>query len=205
MKRKLFMLLASLPLFAGCATGKSAAVNEPIDDPLRNKFRGIRGVVLRLDAATPKKFITITSETGRRISGPGSLALNKVGNQTYTDNSLPIPKIVHVTWRKGAARYDEGIWTGGTVIGDYTVPVAERIPDDILDYIRKNGGALRLKIRLKDDGVLVGWDVEKRLPKPGCTVGVGETCYGLHYLLPGGDFREAQIRDGKVIDPGWEK
>lgn len=33
---------------------------------------------------------------------------------------------------------------------------AERIPDDVPDYIRKNSGTLRLKIRLKDDGVLIG-------------------------------------------------
>jgi hypothetical protein len=82
------------------------------------------------------------------------------------------------------------------------VPVAQRIPDDILDYIRKNGGALRIKIRLKDDGILIGWDVEKRLPIPRCKVGIGETCYGLHYLLAGGDFCEPRIHDG---NPGWQK
>jgi hypothetical protein len=75
--------------------------------------------------------------------------------------------------------------------------VAERIPDSLLDYIRNNGGALRLKIRLKDDGVLIGWDVEEKFTTP-----YGS---GIRYVLTGGDFREAQIFNGKVTDPGWQK
>lgn len=70
--------------------------------------------------------------------------------------------------------------------------MAERIPDSILDYIRKNGGALRLKIRLKDDGILIGWDVEKSIPRSNCVKTYGETCSQLEYFLPGGDFKEAQ-------------
>lgn len=64
------------------------------------------------------------------------------------------------------------------------MPVAERISDSVLDYIRKNGGALRLKIRLKDDGILIGWDVEEWFKTP-----YGRELRGVH---PGGDFKEAQ-------------
>lgn len=102
---------------------------------------------------------------------------------------MPIPKVVRATWREG--KFESvygGSWKGGTIIGDYTVPVAERIPDSILDYIRQNGGALRLKIRLKDDGILIGWDVERSLPIPGCKPGDAAVCTSLHYFLPGGDF-----------------
>ena len=91
----------------------------------------------------------------------------------------------------------------GTIIGDYTVPVAEHISDSVLDYIRKNGGALRIKIMLKDDGILIGWEVEKSLPIPGCKPHYGEPCTGLEYFVPGGDFKEAKIYNGKVVQKGW--
>jgi hypothetical protein len=205
MKRKLLTWLASAPLFTACGANSRNLSTDPEDVRLRKKFKGIYGVVLRIDAASPKEFTTITSETGRRIDGSSLLGLNNVSNLTYTDNSMPIPKAIRATWREGAARYQgQGVWTGGTVVGDYTVPVAERIPDDILDYIRKNGGALRLKIRLKDDGILIGWDVEERVPKPNWKPEDGAKNY-LRYSLPGGDFRERHMNNNGVIDPGWQK
>ncbi|RZI43924.1 hypothetical protein EGT07_00370 [Herbaspirillum sp. HC18] len=198
MKRKLLTLLACMPWFTACRATSNNLSTDPEDIRLREKFRGIYGGVLRLDASSPKHGVMITSETGRYISSPATLGPNHVGNQTYTDSSLPLPKAIHVTWREGDYKYQgQGVWTGGTIIGDYTVPVAERIPDEVLDYIRRNGGALRLKIRLKDDGVLIGWDVEEWY-----TTQYGR---GLRWVRPGGDFREAQIRDGNVIDPGWQK
>lgn len=122
---------------------------------------------------------------------------------------MPVPMTIRATWREGDYQYQgQGVWKGGTIVGDYTVPVAERIPDDVLDYIRQNGGALRIKIRLKDDGVLIGWDVEKSLPIPGCQPGTVAICTAIHHLMPGGDFREVQVRhgpNGKVINPGGQK
>jgi hypothetical protein len=182
MKRKVLTLLASLPLFTACSANSGNLSTDPEDVHLRKKFHGINGVVLKLDATSPKHGVTITSDTDRSISAPSTLGPKNVGNQTYTDNSMPIPKTVRATWREGAYKYQLNPrgWMGGTVIGDYTVPVAERIPDSILDYIRKNGGALRLKIRLKDDGILIGWDVEEWY-----TTQYGR---GLRWVLPGGDF-----------------
>lgn len=75
----------------------------------------------------------------------------------------------------------QGPWGGeyfGDVVGDYTFPVASRIPDEVVREIRKNGGGLRLKFRLKPDGVLFGWDIERfsgGLPR---------------HSMPGGDFLE---------------
>jgi hypothetical protein len=207
MMRKLGLLgtlmIAALAISA-CASNRNhdasrqAAPLSPEDQALRYKFRGIYGGVLRIDAATRKEYVTIKTEAGWSIEGAAALDLDRVDNSTHTGDTLPIPKFIHATWRIGPARYDGNSrsWTGGTIIGDYTVPVAERVPDDILDYIRKNGGALRLKIRLKDDGILIGWDVEQHRTNR----------YGtfLEWVLPGGDFREAQIFNGKVTDPGWQ-
>jgi hypothetical protein len=80
------------------------------------------------------------------------------------------------------------------------VPVAERIPDDFLDFIRANGGALRLKIRLVDDGILIGWDIEQRIPIRSSDPKAGNY---LNYALPGGDFREAGIINGKIVRHAW--
>lgn len=54
-----------------------------------------------------------------------------------------VPLVVHVVWRKGAS-WDSvnKVWNEGTVIGDYTILVAKRIPDAVLDDIRTRGGAL---------------------------------------------------------------
>lgn len=75
----------------------------------------------------------------------------------------------------------QGPWGGsyfGEVRGDYTLPIATRIPEEVLKDIRKNGGGLRLKFRLKPDGVMFGWDIERfsgGLPR---------------HSMPGGDFVE---------------
>ena len=157
---------------------------NPADKKLRERFHGMHGLVLRLDATSPKHGVTISNETGR-LSTPVTLDPENVGTQIYTNNAMPIPKTVSATWREGDFKRNEGgPWVGGTIIGDYTVPVAERIPDSILDYIRKNGGALRVKIRLKDDGVLIGWDVEEWY-----TTQYGR---GLRWVLPGGDFLDTK-------------
>ncbi len=78
----------------------------------------------------------------------------------------------------------QGPWGGdysGEAVGDHTVAVASRIPDDVVREIRKNGGGLRLKFRLHPDGVLFGWDIERiegGLPR---------------HSMAGGDFREAGL------------
>ena len=97
----------------------------------------------------------------------------------------------------------EGVWTGGTVMGDYIATVAERIPPEVFDYMRAHGGSLRLKIRLVNDAVLVAWDVEKYVPVEGWKPGDGDSEF--HYYMAGGDFREDKIFNGKIVEPGWER
>jgi hypothetical protein len=94
-----------------------------------------------------------------------------------------VPLIVHVVWRKGAGwnRIKE-VWNEGVIVGDYTIPVAERIPDETLNDIRTRGGGLRLKFRLKPDGVLFGWDIERAAPLGDVSI----------FEMPGGDFLETR-------------
>jgi len=49
------------------------------------------------------------------------------------------------------------------IAGNYTVKIAKRIPDDLLDEVRARKGTLRLKIRVHPQGVLVGWDLRAGL------------------------------------------
>lgn len=94
-----------------------------------------------------------------------------------------VPEQVRVVWRDSSeivGRVDNPAEStyAGTILGDYTFPVASRIPGDVIREIRKNGGGLRLKFRLKPDGVLFGWDIERfdgGLPK---------------HSMAGGDFLE---------------
>ena len=82
---------------------------------------------------------------------------------------------------KNVGHIHQGPWAGqyfGEIIGDYTFHLASRIPDDVVREIRKNGGGLRLKFRLKPDGVLFGWDIERF--SGGMPV----------HSMPGGDFLE---------------
>lgn len=212
------MLLGAAVAVSACAVSvrDDTANLSPEDKMLRYKYRGIHGGVLYIDASGyPKEYVTMQTQSGLmwRATMAG-FAQGRAGQSTFTD-SMYIPKTIRVVWRtgnvrekrdeKGRTNYHAMGFEGGTILGDYTVPVAERIPDDVLDYIRKNGGALRLKIRLKDDGVLIGWDVEKSLPIPGCKPGEDLTCTAVHYLLPGGDFRERRPSYGGNPDPGWQK
>lgn len=213
-KRSLLgMLLGAAVAVSACAVSlRDDTANLSLEDKmLRHKYRGIHGGVLYFDASGYcKRYVTMQTQSGQmwRATMAGFCQGGAV-QLAFTD-SMYIPKTIRVIWRTGEVRerrnekghtdYHVMGFEGGTILGDYTVPVAGRIPDEILDYIRQNGGALRLKIRLKDDGVLIGWDVEKSLPIPGCKPGEVAVCTAVHYLLPGGDFREA-----RGTDPGWEK
>ena len=140
----------------------------------------------------------------------GVQALNDVGNQMFATASMSerggggtssvggsnmsFPRWVRVTWREGveSGKY----WTSGKVVGDYTVEVLSRIPAEIFTYVAAaSGRAIVLRFRLKDDGVLLAWDVQES----------SSNGYGWSYKMHGGDFLDAKMYNGKVIDPGWQK
>jgi hypothetical protein len=108
----------------------------------------------------------------------------KTGRAIMAFPSGVVPERVRVTWRKSGSEtyFDKSgrIRYSAPIVGDYTFPVASRIPDEVIHEIRKNGGGLRLKFRLKPDGVLFGWDIERfsgGLPR---------------HSMPGGDFLETE-------------
>jgi hypothetical protein len=158
------------------------------DEALKAKFRGLRGGQLFVDAFGEKQCVAMVREDGDRFYTSGTVSARNNSKHSYADR-FGVPKTLHITWREGnCRRKDESSYEGGTVVGDYTVPVASRIPDDVIDGARNGVGGFRLKIRIHDDGPLIAWDLSRG--------------FNLQYLA-GGDFREADIENGKVLRKGW--
>ncbi|WP_236651283.1 hypothetical protein, partial [Aquabacterium fontiphilum] len=83
---------------------------------------------------------------------------------------------------------------GKELLLDVDIPVADRIPDELLDELRRGGGGLRIKIRLHREGVLLGLDIERR---PGFDPKKRDSYGSAVYVAPGwtktgGDFKEAR-------------
>jgi hypothetical protein len=180
---------------------------------LRYKFRDLNGGELLVDAFGEKNGVDIYDETGRRffgsaIAGPRNRSRLSFGAQfgvpvtlratwwdriyTVLDENLPI---------RPANLPREAYW-GRNLIGDYTVAVADRVSEGLLQELRTNGGGFRLLIRLHDEGLLVGWDIARR---PGFDQKKFDA--GWHfpeeYSYMEGDFHPARINNGKVVTPGW--
>lgn len=190
--RRTIVVALGSGLLSACSTAQPAQVLAPEEQRIKQKFRGINGVATRIDAANIKKGVSITTERGVQIDGSATLSPKNVKHSSYAYESMPIPLTIRATWRVGEFEYTKRGWIGGTIVGDYTVRVADRIPDALLDEIKKNGGGLRLKIRLVDEGILIGWDIERMQPG-----------YATRYEFPGGDFSEAKIYNGKIVNKGW--
>lgn len=175
-KRKLLTLMALLPWLAGCSgTGRGA-------DGQDKRFKGI-GLVLVVDAVAGAEMeqVVFTDDRGMTLYGP--TGASRRTRAIMALGGSYVPRTVRVVWRQGAG-WDKvrQVWNEGVVVGDYTIPVASRIPDDILQDIRAHGGALRLKFRLKPDGVLFGWDIERATPLGDVSI----------FEMPGGDFLETR-------------
>lgn len=181
MKRNLLSLVVLWPWILGCTGLASAgdAVQSVLSDPQR-KFHGI-GVVLVVDAVPGAELDGVVFYDDRAVRVFSSATVAKRIRKIMALGGARVPLTMRVVWREGAG-WDsvKKIWNEGTITGDHTIPVAERIPDDVLNDIRAQGGALRLKFRLKPDGVLFGWDIER----PGGGIS--------KFDMPGGDFLDTR-------------
>lgn len=177
-KRKLLTLMVLLPWGAGCSkTAEADAADGP-----QKRFMGI-GLVLVVDAVPGAEMegVVIYDDLGYKIYS--SAVVSRKVRGIIALNRSYMPLTVRAVWGKDR-HYDlsHASWYGGTILGDYTIPVAERIPDEVLNDIRAHGGGLRLKFRLKADGVLFGWDIERPAPLGDVSI----------FEMPGGDFLETR-------------
>lgn len=156
---------------------------------MRKKFKGLKGGQLVVDAFGEKEAVTIFHESGRVFYTRGVVSPRNQSIYAY-GAEFGVPLSLRAMWRRENAEVNgivqspiritelRGIYEGGTIAGDYTVPVAERIPDDLLAELRRNKYVgFRLKLRLHDDGLLVGWDLASPVDR----------------IHVGGDFQEAHI------------
>lgn len=178
MKRRTFFATAALFPWLGACAGSG--------DWLRSiEARGIGMVVedTLAPGASEKAGVQGVSDTGHQLFGHARLTAE--GGGTSGLGGASIPRWVRVTWREGPGiemDWTNGGWKGGSVVGDYTVPVLERIPPEAFALVKAAPGrALRLSFRIKDDGVLFGWAVQQAGPS------------SFYDLKRGGDFTDSKM------------
>lgn len=130
-------------------------------------------------------------------------------NQTKMILSQPVPERVRILWRDSSdRRFLEGVGSRyvGRIIGDETIEVGSRVPQALIDDLERDPfGNLRLKFRMSDQGTLFGWDIQRRPgydPRERDRNGRPLHVRPVHSFA-GGDFREAEIFNGKVVRKGW--
>lgn len=204
-RRSLLWIASLVPVLVACARGGTSFARDRAGADSLYRGRKIPVGGLYLDAHNNKCGVKIYNDNGNgnEIGGGSLLNLSTAKMYSSPGGQRGLPKSIRATWMT-CQRTPSGAFTGigGTLIGDYTAPVAERIPAEVIDYLRTKGGSLRLKIRLVDTGVLIGWDIETRLY--GRAEDKGRVPGSIRYVLAGGDFCERQIYAGEIVQPGWE-
>ena len=206
-QRRAFVFACIIAL-GGCNPVGRRTTPEPAkplsaeDEQLKRKFQGLRGGQLRVDSLFQVRGLNIFNENGYLFFAMAGITPPHRANSSYGAD-FGVPKFLRFEWRDkiemepdGALKrgLPGGAYYGGNILGNYTVPVASRIPDALLEDKRRNGGGFRLKIRIHPDGPLIGWDLER---------GVGTGPDGSKFHHAGGDFQEAYIYNGKVLRKGW--
>ncbi len=178
---------------------QAKSVRSYTDEELRrmNKFRGINGAEWLLSGAESISYVSVWDENNQIVDSPA--AVSPGSRSRFSINKIPIE--LRVTWRDQDLKnpvYSNNhreSWTGGKVTGTFVIPVADRIPDELLDDLRRDPkGSLRIKVRLHREGVLLGWDIERR---PGFDPKKRDSFGEIAYVSPGwvktgGDFKEAR-------------
>jgi hypothetical protein len=212
------LVLVGLSGVSACAQSVSQSpsrMSAEAEQVRMNRFQDVGSAEWILSTLSELSYIHIYDQDGRIISAPSGLVGQ--GGGRFSINRIPIQ--LKVTWREKDLQnpiinrgmgptnsvYRE-VWSGGKITGSFEIPVAERIPDELLDDLRRDPkGSLRIKVRLHRDGVLLGWDIERR---PGYDRNkrdiYGEAAYvGPVHSFAGGDFREAEIFNGNPVRMGW--
>ncbi|WP_354333367.1 MULTISPECIES: hypothetical protein [unclassified Undibacterium] len=193
MKRTILVALALLPLLAACAQA-----GKPQTD---RELKGMGMVVVYNLAAdaSEKAGVQALNDAGNVLFGPLLLNHQNGGESSSGGGNMSFPRWARVTWREGTdirSDYKNGGWIGGKLTGDYTIEILSRIPVEVFNYAAAaRGRAIVLRFRLKDNGVLLAWDVRES----------SLNGQGWVYKMHGGDFLDAKMYNGKLVDPGWEK
>ncbi|NBD22240.1 hypothetical protein GTZ97_16415, partial [Aquabacterium fontiphilum] len=160
-RRRLCKGLTALPVVcsvSACATPQPSTPRAPGGRPWTpeelermHRFSGIEGYeafVSGFGKTSDEGFYaSLTSDQGARL--PAGYVWE--GGNSKSSLAIRPPGLMKALNAK--------VYTGRdkTLLFDVEVPVADRIPDELLDELRRGGGGLRIKIRLHREGVLLGW------------------------------------------------
>ena len=212
-RRKSLIVLTTLPLW-GCAVGTQQSSERfglsAEDEALRHKFRGIsKGGELYINATYPTNMRQVVYQPNGKLFGPalGSYGPGGASRSAYFGDEkygLPIPK--YLRYQRFSAAIPKKLpghyWHEQGYEGppevDVIVPVATRIPDEVLDRIRKYKGSLKLKLRMTPETILVGWQVRNGKNYPYKRDEIGNRLINDSELMIGGDFCEARSVNEKV-------
>jgi hypothetical protein len=205
------LVLVGLSAVSACAQSVSQSpsrMSAEAEQVRMNRFQGVSGAEWTLSSLHALRWIEILNQDGRYVDA--AAGLSNQGKHNSFLNQIPIK--LKVTWREQdpnnpvySGNRNES-WSGGKITGSFEIPVADRIPEELLDDLRRDPkGSLRIKVRLHRDGVLLGWDIERR---PGYDRKnrdiFGQAVYvAAEHSFYGGDFREAEIINGKPVRMGW--
>lgn len=215
-RRKACLALASFGavLCTGCTWGdpteryrrEEIARMTPQEKIWLARFSDVRGYELCIDATHATDAVDIFNEAGKSVAG-ASVFSPRRNYRGSSGSKYGVPRFYRVVWREGEwqrnneprdmnkiAGTGRGEFEGGKVVGDHIVPVADRIPDELLAEMRKRKLGLCIKLRIHPEGVLLGWDLQG---PPGTGPSWG------NYTMAGGDFQEAEIYNGKALRMGW--
>lgn len=208
------ILASTTPLLA-CVRGseKVPPMLAGSDEELKWRFRGIRGgerligsLASHFPIAVPIGIFGVEGEKSYMIELPQSKS--KHGSiSSYGGGDFSVPKLIRMVIHQPGGRLDSRgerershRWFDSAISFDTTVECASRFPLEVLDAVRAGEGGLRFKIRAAPWGPLIGWDIaymEKFGP------GVTTISAFPKYKMAGGDFREAEVFNGKVVRAGW--
>lgn len=191
------IILAMLGLFSyliGCAYA-----GKPASDRDLRRAGGIVVTYGLAKGASNKEGVQAISDSGYRLFGPS--LLNPKNGGTSSLGNAPFPRWVDVTWREDMTS-NLPPYTTGKIVGNYRVEVLSRIPQELFEYVNSGRGAIRLQFRIKDDGVLLAWDVQE-----------SEEGASWVYSLHGGDFpcetspyqSRPNCTDGPLEKASWYK
>ena len=186
---------------------------------MRQKFEGL-GAELQVDGTYEKQFLGVTFyPAGSDRSFFESGGVGGPGGEPYSRGAITslseIPERARIVWRDSAQqiwdkdRDNKYLIPAGKIIGDEIVEVGSRIPQAAVAQIKNlDRAGLGVKFRMGNQGTLFGWHVARRqiigndYKKNNIDLDM-PIQVGLVYSMAGGDFREAEFHNGKVVRKGW--
>jgi hypothetical protein len=196
------------PLLAGCAQmGKKSGTDR--------ELRGMGAVVVfdLAEGARRKVGVNATSDAGNILFSPATLTQTGGGNFSFGGGSnMSFPRYVRITWREDVNEKAGLYWTTGTVIGDYKVEVLSHIPENVFKYVAAaHGRVIVLRFRVKDDGVLLAWDVQETVAHPSGGRGFVFSMHGGDFpcetspYQPQPDCTADRLEDAPWYNPLWKR